>query len=187
MVKPANRIKIRARSVSDGFLPQEHGDEIMPNPPPDFDRVIPHLIFKNASQAFAFYEKAFGAQEIMRMPGPNGKGVLHGSIKIGSSVIFLADEMPHMNVFSPQSLKGTTVSLHLHVPDVDQQFHRAIAAGAQVILPPTNMFWGDRFCKIRDPFGHEWALATHVEDVSQEDMLRRGQEMMTKMAQQQQQ
>ena len=154
--------------------------------PAGCDRVIPSLVIKGAGDAIKFYEKAFGAKEVMRMPGPDGKTVGHAEIKIGSSLIFMSDEFPTMGVQSPVTLKGTPVTLNLYVDDVDKVFNQAVAAGAKVVMPPMNMFWGDRFCKITDPFGHQWGLLTHVEDVSEEDMARRAKEEMKKMAQPQQ-
>jgi len=149
--------------------------------PPRFHTVTPYLIAKGAAQAIEFYKKAFGAEEIYRMPAPDGKTVMHAEIKIGDSIVMLADEFPQMNCLSPLSRGGTTVSLHLYFSDVDAAFKRATHAGAQVKMPPTNMFWGDRMAKIADPFGHEWSLATHVEDLTAEEVARRGLEAMSKM------
>jgi PhnB protein len=153
--------------------------------PTGCERVIPNLVIKGAAEAFKFYEKAFGAKEVMRMPGPDGKTIMHAEFKIGSSLFFFNDEFPKMYSQSPVSLKGTTVALTLYVDDVDKVFKQAVAAGAKPTMPPENMFWGDRFGKVTDPFGHEWSLLTHVEDVSHEDMARRGQEAMKKMMPQQ--
>jgi PhnB protein len=152
--------------------------------PPGCERVIPQLVIKGAAEAFKFYEKAFGAKEVMRMPGPDGKSIMHGEFKIGSSLFFLNDEFPKMYSQSPVSLKGTTVALTLYVEDIDKVFNQAVAAGAKPTMTPANMFWGDRFCKLTDPFGHEWALLMHVEDVPPGDMARRAQEEMKKMPQQ---
>jgi PhnB protein len=117
----------------------------------------------------------------MVMPGPGGKGVMHGEIKIGDSIIFLADEFPNTSLASPEKLGGTTVSFHLYVPDADALFNQAVAAGAKVTMPMSNMFWGDRFGKLTDPFGHDWSIATHIEDVTPEEMAIRGAEMMKNM------
>jgi uncharacterized glyoxalase superfamily protein PhnB len=151
--------------------------------PPGCERVIPHLVVKGAAEAIKFYEKAFGAKEVMRMPGLDGKSIMHAEIKIGASLFFLNDEFPHCH--SPVTLKGSPVTLTLYVEDVDKVWGQAVAAGAKPTMPPANMFWGDRYSKLTDPFGHEWELATHVEDVSPADMARRGQEAMKKMQPQQ--
>jgi PhnB protein len=120
----------------------------------------------------------------MRMPGPGGRGVGHAELKIGDSWIFLGDECPGMGNPSPKTLGGTTVGIHLYVDDVDAWFARATAAGATAQMPPTDMFWGDRFCKIADPFGHSWSLATHVEDVGMEEMTQRMEKAFAEMAMQ---
>jgi PhnB protein len=146
--------------------------------------VTPHLVVRpgGGAAAMAFYQKAFAAQEVMRMTGPDGKGIVHSEMKIGDSTIFLGEEWPGMRVVSPEKVKVTTVSICLYVDNVDEWFNRAVAAGCQVSMPLMNMFWGDRYGKVTDPFGHEWALAQHIEDVSPEDMVRRYAEEMKKMA-----
>jgi PhnB protein len=148
--------------------------------------VIPYLTLNNASEAIEFYKKAFGAKEVARMAGPDGRGIVHAEIKIGDSVLFLADECPGMGNPSPQKLGGTTVGIHLNVEGVDDVFARAVAAGGTALMPPTNMFWGDRFGKLVDPYGHTWSLSTHIEDVSHEEMERRGQAFFAEMAKQKQ-
>jgi PhnB protein len=154
--------------------------------PAGCDRIVPYLSIKGAADAIKYYETAFGAKEVMRMPGPDGKSIMHAEIKIGPSLIFVSDEFPQASTRSPATLKGTTVAMMFYVEDVDKVFNQAVAAGGKAIMPPSNMFWGDRFCKLADPFGHEWALCTHLEDVPQEEMARRGQEAMKKMGQPQQ-
>ena len=109
-----------------------------------------------------------------------------GKSRSGASFIFLTDEIPKMNCLSPLTLKGSSVTLFINVADVDKVFNQAVAAGAKAIMPPTNMFWGDRYCKVTDPFGHEWALTAHLEDVSPADLPRLAQEAMMKMKQPQQ-
>jgi uncharacterized glyoxalase superfamily protein PhnB len=143
--------------------------------------VTPYLTVKGAAQAIEFYKKAFGATELMRMPGPGG-AVMHAEIKIGDSLIFLAEEFPGMGNGSPSSLGGTTVGIHLNVENVDAVHDRAVAAGAKSQMPPQDMFWGDRFTKLVDPFGHSWSISTHIEDVSPEEMQRRSVEAMKQMA-----
>ena len=140
-------------------------------PVPDgYHTVIPYLVIRGASDAIAYYTKAFGASEMYRMPGPGG-AIMHAEIRIGDSVVMLGDENPGMGAVSPATLNGTAVSVFLYVPDVDAVFASAVAAGGTAIMPPTDMFWGDRFGKLKDPFGHEWAMATHIKDVSHQEML----------------
>jgi uncharacterized glyoxalase superfamily protein PhnB len=152
-----------------------------PNPvPPGFHTITPHLVVKGGAAAIDFYKRAFAAEEISRMPGPGG-ALMHAELKIGDSAIMLADEFPMPNATkAPTTLGGTGVVMHLYVPDCDAAFNRAVSAGAQVVMPPMNMFWGDRYCQISDPYGHRWSLATHVEDVKPEDMPKRMQEAMSK-------
>ena len=143
--------------------------------PEGFHTVTPHLIVKGASEAIEFYKKAFGAEEISRLPGPDGKSLMHASIKIGDSRIFLVDEMPQWDSRGPLSLGGSTVFLHLYVEDVDAAFNQAVEAGAEVRMAPTDMFWGDRYGQLTDPFGHKWSLATHKEDVPNQELGKRAQ------------
>jgi PhnB protein len=149
--------------------------------PEGFHTITPQLTLKDASQAIDFYKRAFGAKELMRMPGPDGKGVMHAEIQIGDSRIFLADEHPGMGCRSPQSLGGTTGALHLYVNDIDKAFAQAVAAGARELMPITDMFWGDRFGRVADPFGHEWSLATHKEDITDDEMRKRASAAMAAM------
>src|SRR5688500_9848103 len=149
------------------------------NPTPEgYHTITPYLCVKGAADAIAFYKKAFGAEERCRMRGPDGKSIMHAEIQIGDSIVMLADECPEMGGKAPTTLKGTTGSLNIYVNDVDAAFKRAVAAGAKATMPPANMFWGDRFCKLSDPFGHDWSMATHVEDVPPQDMQRRMEEQM---------
>lgn len=144
----------------------------MAKPIPDgFTAVTPYMRIRDAAKALEFYKKAFGAEEISRMD--MGGKVGHAEIRIGGAAIMLGDEFPGWGVLGPQSLNGTTVGIHLYVNDVDAAVKRAADSGATVLQPPTDMFWGDRFAKLKDPFGHEWTMATHKEDVSPEEMQRR--------------
>lgn len=143
--------------------------------PEGFHSVTPHLIIKGAGRAMDFYKKAFGAEEVMCMRGPDGQSVCHAEIKIGNSHVFLADEYPDMGCIGPQTLKGSPVTIHLYVNDADKVFNQAVAAGAKVTMPVTDMFWGDRYGKLEDPFGHHWSVATHIEDVSPEECAKRMQ------------
>jgi PhnB protein len=148
--------------------------------PAGYHTATPYLVIRDAARAIEFYKEAFGAQEMVRMGGPEGK-IAHAEIKIGDSMIMLADEMGLNR--SPQTLGGSPVSIFLYVDDVDSVFNQTVRAGAKADMPPTDMFWGDRFGKLTDPFGHLWGLATHVEDVPPEEMERRGREAMAQMAQ----
>jgi PhnB protein len=149
--------------------------------PEGYHSVTPHLIIKGAAQALEFYKKAFGAVELMRFPGPDGK-IGHAEIRLGDSPIMLADEYPDMGFRSPQSLAGTPVSILLYVEDVDSQFKQAIAAGATVLREVRDQFYGDRSGTLTDPFGHVWTLATHKEDISPEEMHRRSETCMKEHA-----
>ena len=142
--------------------------------PEGYHSISPAITCKNAAAALDFYKQAFGASEINRMPGPGGM-IMHAELRIGDSVIFVSDEFPGT---SAAPAPGVTPSfyLFLYIPDVDTVFNRAVAAGAHVAMPVTDMFWGDRYGKITDPFGHSWGVATHVEDVSPDEMARRSAE-----------
>jgi PhnB protein len=140
------------------------------NPIPEgMHTVTPHLVCAGAGAAIDFYKKAFGAAETARIPGPGGK-LIHASIRIGDSTVMLVDEMPEWGSLGPKALKGTPVVIHLYVDDVDAFTARAVAAGAKVTMPVADMFWGDRYGQLEDPFGHRWSVATHVRDVSPADM-----------------
>ena len=125
-----------------------------------FHSITPAIVVKGADKAIAFYKKAFGAEELVRMNGPDGKSVMHAELKIGDSIFFIGDEMPDMGARSPQSYGGSPASLHLYVNDADTSFKRALDAGATVKMPIMDAFWGDRYGKVTDPFGHDWGIAT---------------------------
>jgi uncharacterized glyoxalase superfamily protein PhnB len=131
------------------------------------------LTVKNARQAIEFYKTAFGAREVSVWTGPDGKSVMHAELKIGDTKIFLGEESTDMGTVSPQSLGGTGVSLNLFTEDCDATFKRAIGAGAKVKAPLADQFWGDRYGKVTDPFGHVWGIATHKEDLTREEMEKR--------------
>jgi len=150
--------------------------------PEGFHSVTPYLALQDAAPAIEFYKKAFGATEITRMNGPDGK-VAHAEIKIGDSIILLGPAPPESGVRAPQSLNGSSVSILLYVPDADATFKQAVSAGAKSVQAVENQLWGDRYGRIADPFGHSWSLATHVEDVAPDEMRRRMQEATAKMAQ----
>jgi len=140
--------------------------------PEGYHTVTPYLIVRGAAEAIAFYQKAFHASELYRLPMPGGR-LGHAEIQIGESRVMLADEAPEMKILAPPSLGGTAVSLCLYVEDCDALFHQAVSAGATVERPLADQFYGDRSGTITDPFGHKWTLATHKEDVSPEEMERR--------------
>ena len=143
--------------------------------PEGYPRLTPYLIVDGAAAAIDFYISVLGASERMRMGGEGGK-VGHAELEIGSSVIMLADEHPEMNAHGPKSVGGTPVSLHVYVEDADGVFERAIEAGAKPVRPPEDKFYGDRMGTFEDPFGHQWHVATHVEDVPPEEMSKRMEE-----------
>lgn len=153
------------------------------NPIPEgFSTITPHMVIRNASDAIEFYKKAFGAEEIMRMPGPDGNSIMHAEIKIGNSMIMIVDERPDMTkVVSPQKLGGSTVGLTIYCEDADALFQRAIDAGATEMMKPMDMFWGDRYSKVVDPFGHVWEVCTHIEDVSPEECGKRAVDFFANM------
>jgi PhnB protein len=144
-----------------------------PSPiPKGYHTATPYLIIKGAAKALEYYKKAFGAKEMLRFAAPGGM-IGHAEIKIGDSMIMLADEYPDMGYRGPLSLGGSAVSILLYVEDVDRWFERAIAAGGKATRPVADQFYGDRSGTLTDPFGHVWTISTHVEDVSLEEMNRR--------------
>lgn len=147
--------------------------------PKGFTAVTPYLAIEGAAEAIEFYKRAFGAEEVSRLPGPNG-GVAHAEIRIGGAVIMLGEACPERGVFGAKALKGSPVSIHLYVDDVDAVAARAQKAGAKVTMPVTDMFWGDRYGTFEDPFGHRWGVATHMRDVSGAEMA----EAMRRMSEQ---
>ena len=144
--------------------------------PDDMHRITPHLICAGAAKAIEFYKKAFGAVEEARLAGQDGR-LMHAVIRIHGDAVMLVDEMPEWGALSPKSLKGSPVTLHLYVEDVDAFVKRAVDAGAKVTLPIQDMFWGDRYGKIEDPFGHHWSVATHKREVSLEEAQKAMREM----------
>ena len=149
--------------------------------PEGFHTVTPHLVIRGAADAIEFYKKALGAQELSRMTGPGGV-IGHAELKIGDSVIFLADEFPGPGCAkSPQTVGACTSTLNLYVPDVDATFKQAISAGAKETMPVTDMFWGDRYGTLTDPFGHTWGVATHKEDLSKEELEQRAEAFWASM------
>jgi PhnB protein len=149
-----------------------------PKPIPDgYHSVTPYMTLAEAAKAIEFYKKAFGATELFRMPGPDGK-IGHAEIQIGDCRIMMSDEFPEMGALSPKTLGGTTAAFMIYVPDVDTQYKRALAAGGKELRPLQNQFYGDRSGTLIDPFGHKWTLATHVEDVPEDELQRRSEAQM---------
>ncbi len=144
--------------------------------PDGMHTVTPHLVCAGAADAIEFYKKAFNAVEEGRLPGPQGK-LMHAMIRINGSAVMLVDEMPDWGSFGPKALKGSPVTIHLYVEDVDASVKQAVAAGAKITMPLADMFWGDRYCQLEDPFGHHWSVATHMRDVTPDE----AQQAMEKM------
>lgn len=133
--------------------------------PDGMHAVTPHLVCAGAADAIEFYRKAFGAEEAMRLPGPDGR-LMHAMVRVAGAPVMLVDEMPEHGALGPKSLKGSPVTIHLYVADVDAFLAHAVAAGARLIMPVDDMFWGDRYGIIEDPFGHHWSVATHQHDLT---------------------
>jgi len=149
--------------------------------PERYRAATPYLCIKDAARALDFYAKAFGARQVMRLDGPDGR-VMHAEIEIGAAPVMLADECPQMQVRSPQSIGGSPVSVYVYVEDVDALAARAAAAGAEITHPVQDQFYGDRSVQLRDPFGHLWGFATHIEDVAEDEVRRRFEAMIEKMS-----
>ncbi len=143
--------------------------------------ITPYLVVRDAARAIDYYKRAFGAKERDRMAGPDGR-IMHAELQIGDSILMLSDEFPMGQCRSPQSLGGTSAQLYLHVEDVDSLFQRAVDAGGTADMPVSDQFWGDRFGKLTDPFGHQWGLATHKEDLSSEEIHKRGEAFFAEMS-----
>jgi PhnB protein len=141
--------------------------------PPGHENLIPHLVCDPCAEAIEFYKKAFGAEELSRIPAPDGRRIMHAAIRIGTSFVFLVDDFPEFcggKASSPKALQGTPVSLHHYVANCDAAIKRAQDAGATVAMPAQDMFWGDRYGVVIDPYGHKWSFATHVKDLTPDEM-----------------
>lgn len=148
--------------------------------PEGYHTVTPFLTIRDAARAIEFYKQAFGAKERGVMKGPDGK-VMHAELLIGDSVIMLSDEFPDFGALSPQALGGSPAGLHIYVEDVDSAFDQAVKAGAHVEMPVMDQFWGDRYGRLKDPFGHKWSIATHTKDLSMDEMKRGMDDAMAQM------
>jgi PhnB protein len=153
--------------------------------PPGCHTIQAYLVVKDAAAALKFYEKAFGMKEIMRMSPPGSGAIMHAELSYGDSTLMLSEENPQWGTQSPLALGNTPVTIHCYVPDVDATFNQAVAAGCTVIMPPADMFWGDRMAGVVDPFGHKWSLATHKEDVSPAEMDKRAAEFFAQQCSEQ--
>lgn len=141
----------------------------VPPVPPGMHTVTPHLVCAQAAEAMEFYRKAFNAEILGQLSGPDGK-LMHGLMRIGDSMVMLVDENPDWGLLGPSARGGSSVTLHLYVPDADKQFAQAIEAGCTSRMPPADMFWGDRYGQLEDPFGHRWSVATHTRDLTSEEI-----------------
>ena len=150
--------------------------------PEGFNTVSTYLIVKDAKEAIGFYQKALGAEAGVHMPGPGGQGTMHAELRIGNSTVMLTDENPAWEMKSPETLGGSATSMHLYVDDADKAFQRAVDAGCKVTAPLMDAFWGDRYGKVMDPYGHQWGFATHIEDVEPADMEKRAAEFFSQMS-----
>jgi len=140
-------------------------------PIPDGDTAVtPYLIIDGCAEAIEFYKKAFGAEEVMRLPMPDGSGVMHTEIQIGGARVMMGEASPEQGFESPKALGHSPVAIHIYTEDADALFAQAVGAGAEATMPVTEMFWGDRFGKVKDPYGHIWSVATHVADPTPEEM-----------------
>lgn len=149
--------------------------------PEGFHTLTPYLIVRDAPKAIEFYKNAFEAREISRSIGMDGTSILHASLKIGDSIIMLSDEFPDMNCHSPQSLGGSSITIHMYTDNVDSVFNKVVSLGATILMPLMDTFWGDRYGQVLDPFGHRWSLATRKRDLSQEEIKNAGKAFFLKM------
>lgn len=150
--------------------------------PEGFHTITPHLVCDGAADALTFYAQAFGAQEVSRLPGPDGR-IMHAQVRIGDSLLMLADDFPEYGSVGARALKNTPVYLHLYVEDADAAYARALEAGAKTLMPPADMFWGDRYGQVEDPFGHRWSIATHKRDMTPQQMKEEMEQVMSRMGQ----
>ncbi len=151
--------------------------------PDGFNTLSPHIMVRGAGKAIEFYKKAFAAEEVARMPGPDGQSVMHAEMQFGNSRLMLCDEMPRegCSCASPQTAGKTTAVLHLYVENADASFDRAVKAGATVTMPLMDMFWGDRYGQVTDPFGHVWSIATHKQDLTPDQIQKGAEQFMAGM------
>ncbi|HLY60035.1 MAG TPA: VOC family protein [Terriglobia bacterium] len=149
--------------------------------PEGFHTITPYLVVRDAAKAVEFYKRAFGAEVRGIHYTPDGK-IMNADLKIGDSIVLMSEEFPEMKALSPQSLGGSSVTIHIYTEDVDAKFKQAVSAGATAVMPVMDMFWGDRYGQLADPFGHRWSIATHVEDLTSDEIQKRGQAVFAEMA-----
>jgi uncharacterized glyoxalase superfamily protein PhnB len=150
--------------------------------PEGFHSVTPMFVFKDIRKAIEFYRRAFGGEELLVMPGPDGKGVMHAEVRIGDSIIMMGEEHPQESCKSAETIGGSPVSFYIYLEDVDEAFRTALAAGAEARMPVQDMFWGDRAGTVQDPFGHTWTLATHIKDLTPQEIEQGAQAFFAQMA-----
>lgn len=150
--------------------------------PVGFHSVTPMCVVKDARKAIEFYKRAFGAEELFAMPGPEGKGVMHAEVRIGDSIVMMGEENPQEACKSAETMGGSPVSFYIYVENVDAAFRRALEAGAESRMPVEEMFWGDRAGTVKDPFGYSWMLATHTRDLTMQEIRQGAQAFFTRMA-----
>lgn len=151
--------------------------------PAGYHTLTPSLTFKDSSKALDFYQAAFGATVLDHLPSPDGRGTMHATMRIGNSILMMGDEMPSGGCAkSAETLGGSPISLYIYVPNVDQAFKQAVDAGATVAMPVMDMFWGDRCGSLKDPFGYSWMVATHIKDLTQEEITKGAQEFFANCA-----
>jgi PhnB protein len=149
--------------------------------PEGYHSITPYLVVNDAVAAIDYYKRAFDAKETYRHPGPDGKSIINAELRIGDSILLLSDEFPHGGCLSPKSIGGSAVTLHIYTEDVDKVFNQAVNAGATIVMPVMDMFWGDRYGQLKDPFGHIWSIATHNQDLSQEEIQKAGESVLREM------
>lgn len=150
--------------------------------PEGYQTLTPAFVFKDARKAIEFYTKAFGAEERFVMPGPDGKGIMHAEVRIGSSLLMMSEENPQCPCRSAETMGGSPISFYVYVDNVDEAFRIAVAAGAEVEMPVEDMFWGDRMGTVRDPFGYSWSIASHNRDLTMEEIEEGAKAAFAKMA-----
>jgi PhnB protein len=164
------------------FIYRFHPELLLAKPIPEgFHSVTPSLVVSNAKEALTFYKKAFDAKEIFQFPTPDGK-ILHSMIQIGDSFVMLSDEFSSMGMRSPLTIGGTPITLHIYVEDADKIFNQAVSVGAVVTMPMMNVFWGDRYGIVMDPYGHSWGIATHKIDMTPEGLRKAGEEYFSSLS-----
>jgi uncharacterized glyoxalase superfamily protein PhnB len=177
--KAVERIRTAAKKVAKKVAakaPKKRA-KVLPIPK-GYHVLTPTIVVRGAANAIEFYKKAFGAKELSRMDGPGGK-IMHAEIKIGDSILMLSDELPEMGSASPETVGGISSSVMIYTKDVDALFNQAVAAGAKVTMPVSDQVWGDRYGRVKDPFGHDWQLATRKENLSAKEMGRRAAAVMS--------